>query len=237
MRFTTLLFLVLLSPTLAWGGPIEDGIAAYDRHDYPTALKILQPLADQGSAEAQYIVGSYYSFKSPHMNPEKVIEWHMKAAEQGHSEAQYSLGMRYEMGYGVKRNSVEAEKWYRKSAEQGNAGAQQSLAMLYEYGEGIKKDSVEAAKWWRRAAEQGNSGGQRSLGIMYRDGWGVPQNWMEAYFWLSLASAQSEFKTRIHRDKAASHLTQKQIAAVKKRVAEWKPTPENAPAPPAADNP
>jgi len=30
-------------------GPLEDGVAAYERSDYATALRLLRPLADQGN--------------------------------------------------------------------------------------------------------------------------------------------------------------------------------------------
>jgi TPR repeat protein len=41
-------------------GPFEDGIAAYRRGDYPTAMGLLRPLADQGNALAQHNLGFMY---------------------------------------------------------------------------------------------------------------------------------------------------------------------------------
>jgi len=38
-------------------GPLEDA-KAYDRGDYATALRLIRPLADQGDAAAQYLLGS-----------------------------------------------------------------------------------------------------------------------------------------------------------------------------------
>jgi hypothetical protein len=37
----------------AVAGPFEDGVAAYQRGDYATALQLLRPLAERGNAEAQ----------------------------------------------------------------------------------------------------------------------------------------------------------------------------------------
>jgi hypothetical protein len=36
--------------SVAVAGPFEDGQAAYDRHDYATALQVWQPLADHGDS-------------------------------------------------------------------------------------------------------------------------------------------------------------------------------------------
>jgi hypothetical protein len=41
-------------------GPLEDGAAAYGRGDYATALRTWRPLADQGSAIAQFNLGVMY---------------------------------------------------------------------------------------------------------------------------------------------------------------------------------
>ncbi len=41
-------------------GPYEDGVAAYARDDYATALKFWRPLAEQGYAEAQINLGFLY---------------------------------------------------------------------------------------------------------------------------------------------------------------------------------
>jgi len=41
-------------------GPFEDRIAAYRRGDYPTAMGLLRPLANQGNALAQHNLGFTY---------------------------------------------------------------------------------------------------------------------------------------------------------------------------------
>jgi uncharacterized protein len=45
---------------MAVAGPVEDGNAAYQRGDYRTAVKVLQPLVDQGNADAQDILAIMY---------------------------------------------------------------------------------------------------------------------------------------------------------------------------------
>ena len=68
MRLLTLCVLVVALPlfecmagvTTAFAGPFEDALAAYDRHEYGTALQLMRPLAEQGSAEAQNGMGALY---------------------------------------------------------------------------------------------------------------------------------------------------------------------------------
>ena len=48
-----------------WGraiaGPLDDAAAAYERGDYATAARLYLPLAEQGSAQAQYSLGFMYA--------------------------------------------------------------------------------------------------------------------------------------------------------------------------------
>ncbi len=43
----------------AWAG-FDEGVAAYQRGDYATALREWRPLAEQGHAPAQFILGIMY---------------------------------------------------------------------------------------------------------------------------------------------------------------------------------
>ena len=41
-------------------GPLEDADAAVKRRDYATAVRLIRPLAEQGNANAQYNLGTFY---------------------------------------------------------------------------------------------------------------------------------------------------------------------------------
>ncbi len=50
----------LLTAALAGAGcsgPLDDAVAAYDRGDYETAIRLIRPLADQGDADAEFDLG------------------------------------------------------------------------------------------------------------------------------------------------------------------------------------
>ena len=102
----------------AFAGAFEDGAAAYER-DYATALRLFQPLADQGDASAQFKVGSMYAFgEGVPRNFTEAGEWFRRAADQGHAAAQFNLGAMYAEGLGLAQDYQEAARWYRKAADQ-----------------------------------------------------------------------------------------------------------------------
>ncbi len=96
----------------AWAG-FDEGLAAYNRGDYATALREWRPLAEQGDAAAQYNLGLMYG-KGQGVTQDyaKALQWYRKAAEQGHAKAQYNLGFMYDKGKGVLQDYVQAHMWY-----------------------------------------------------------------------------------------------------------------------------
>ncbi len=86
-----ILALSLASPAAA--GPFEDAVAAYQRRDYATALRLVRPLADQGDAKAQFALGGMYTLgRGVPENYAEAFKWLRLAADQGHVDAQASLG-------------------------------------------------------------------------------------------------------------------------------------------------
>ncbi len=112
------LLVVLAAP--AWAG-FDEGMAAYNRGDYATALREWRPLADQGDAVAQYNLGAMYDegLGVP-QDYVQAVKWSRKAAEQGHASAQYSLGAMYAQGHGVTQDYVQAYTWFNLAGAQGD---------------------------------------------------------------------------------------------------------------------
>lgn len=238
-RFKFLLLVAVLIGfvALAHAG-FDDGKAAYKKGDYAEAYKELKPLAQQGNAEAQFLLGDsgmlYASwlatsgYKGTELkaklkeHSEEEAYWLRRAAEQGHAKAQCLLGEMYSAGQGVPRDTAEAERWFRKAADQGYTNAQVDLGNLYK-----KRlhpaDSIEAVKWYRKAAEQGNKYGQYELAGMYEAGMGVERDIVLAYMWYDLGAAQGDWMARDIRNTIAEKMTPSQIAAAKKLASEWKP--------------
>jgi len=77
-------------------GLIDEGLAAYGREDYATAMRALQPLAEVGDVVAQFYVGSMYEDAlGVDKDYRKAAFWYRKAADQGHAGAQHNLSFMY----------------------------------------------------------------------------------------------------------------------------------------------
>ena len=142
------------------------GKTAYKIGDYVTALREWQPLAEQGDADAQYMLGLMYSKgQGVPWDDKAAMQWYRRAAEQGYAGAQAELGLMYYHGRGVPKDEKAAVQWYRRAAKQGHADAQFHLGWIYYYGyvEGVPQDKKAAGQWFRRAARQGHAVALRIL--------------------------------------------------------------------------
>ena len=73
--------------------------------------------ADQGNAEAQYVLGGmYYEGKNVPQDYAEAIKWYRKAADQGHAGAQFALGFMYVVGRGVPQDHVQSYFWFSLAA-------------------------------------------------------------------------------------------------------------------------
>jgi hypothetical protein len=148
----SVLMLSLAAPVVA--GPLEEGRKAAGHGDYGTALRLLNPLAAEGNAEAQAVLGKMYETgQGVAKNDAEAANWYHKAADQGDARAQYNLGIMYDFGQGVPQSSAEAAKWYRKAADQNHTSSQYTLGLMYAHGRGVPKDLVEAHKWFDLAGD------------------------------------------------------------------------------------
>jgi len=147
---------LLLAASVCATAQIEAARAAFEKEDYANAYRLFKPIADQGSAEAQYRLGLMHKFGwGTERDHGAAARWLRAAAEQSHGEAQAELAVYYKDGRGVKRDLAEAAGWFRKAAEQGVGIAQLNLGRMYKDGSGVSKDLVEAYFWLSLAARQG----------------------------------------------------------------------------------
>jgi uncharacterized protein len=161
MRFKRALaglaFTLALPVSIAMAGAFEDGVTAYERQDYATALRLFQPLADQGDASAQFNIGSMYAYgEGVPQNFAEAGKWFRRAADKGHATAQFNLGAMYAEGLGLAQDYAEAARWFRKAADQGDANAQANLGVMYANGLGVPEDLIVSCMWLNLAAVQGS---------------------------------------------------------------------------------
>ena len=174
-----------------------DGVAAFERGDYATALEHWRPMAEEGIAVAQNNLGVMYDHGlGVEEDDAQAVQWYRLAAKQGNAQSQYSLGLMYGNGHGVPEDDRAAVKWYRLAADQGSVNAQYHMALVYDFGEGVREDDSIAATWYRKAADVGDSRAQYNLGLLYDFGSGVKQDKREALKWYRKAARQGDAKAQ-----------------------------------------
>jgi TPR repeat protein len=183
-------------------GPLEDGRAAYRSGNYPTAMRLLRPLADKGNAEAQDYLGTIYTFGEDLGVPRDdaaALTWYRKAANQGYAKAQFNLSFLYMLGRGVPEDQAASTSWARKAANQGYPAGQYMLGLSYLYGVGVPQDYLTAYMWFYLADADKLEGIELAEVVKFKDG---------------IAAGITE---------AATNMTAAQITEAQKRASEWKP--------------
>jgi TPR repeat protein len=82
----------ILGTTGSMAGPWEDGMAAYNRGDYMPANRLFRPLAQQGNAKAQHLIGvMYHRGEGVARNSVRAFAWFSLAAARGDQDAKVKL--------------------------------------------------------------------------------------------------------------------------------------------------
>ena len=146
-----LLSILLVVPARA---DLLSGIANFEDGNFEVAHEQLLPLAEQGDARAQYVVGIIYlaGYVEP-SSSDAALSWLSKAADQGYVQAQTELARMYRVGDGTDVDFTRMVYWYERAAEQGDVGAQLFLADSYAYGHGIEADPVRGYMWYEIALQ------------------------------------------------------------------------------------
>ena len=179
--------LFLLAATVARADQAGDARAAYDRGDFAAALQLAPPLANQGNAAAEAVLGQLYA--NGHgvtRDYAQALTWFRKAAAQGDPLAERCLGVAYTSGLGVPRDYGEGIRWLHLAADQGDAPADSALGLLYETGRGVKQDEAEAMRWYDRGVKGGDLIGLAGLCATNTF---APHDLVRTYVWCSAVAA------------------------------------------------
>ena len=196
--FLLALLAVPIGCSEAWCDAGDDALGAYLRRNYPRAIQLAQPPAQNGNLLAQFTLGTMYEqgdgVPQDKSKAEKLFQLVLRqakaAAEKGDASAQFVLGRLYEEGWALPKNEARAADWFRKAADKGNVHAQVYLGIMYDGGVGVAQDQKEAVTWFRKAVEQGDVQAQSILGWMYDNGRGVAKDQKEAALWYRKAAEQ-----------------------------------------------
>ena len=158
----------------AQAGALEDGIAAFEKHDFNTAVRLIEPLADQGNVEAEYFMGTFYMYgHGVPMDPPQATTWFKRAyghwetqARAGNAQAMVEIATMLTSGLGVTRDDKAAADWLRKAGELGNVEAWAELGGLYVEGAGVPRDMAEGERLLKKAAAAGSACPASTLRIL-----------------------------------------------------------------------
>ena len=141
--------------------------------------------AEQGDADAQYLLGRmYHNGEGVPVDMCRAVAWFRKAAEQGLADAQYLFGLLHHVGWWVVQEDkataatwfIKAAEQYKKAAEQGDGKARSQLNIIYLIvGQTLPGDVVpKVAAWFaEKAAEQGDLTAYSNLMKLLRTRGGV----------------------------------------------------------------
>ncbi len=201
MRNSLTLVVALVATTILWAqsssttaeADFQLGLRYFKEGNQTEAVKYFRLAAQQGYADAQYVLGAcYYDGNGVTQDYTEAVKYYRLAAQLGHASAQYNLGVCYEKGNGVTQDDTEAVRYYRLAAQQGDALAQYNLGNCYYNGNGVTQNYTEAVKYYRLAAQLGYAKAQYNLGTCYAKGNGVTQDYTEAVKYYRLAAQQGQ---------------------------------------------
>ena len=131
---------------------LSSGIAAFEGKHFSTATRLLQPLAEQGDAEAQFRMAIMAQNGLGMVVNEKVAFDNMlAAADQGHALAIHGLGFMYLEGECTDKDTAKAAECFHKAADAGMQGSMTTLAMMYRDGNGVEQNQEEADRLFKMA--------------------------------------------------------------------------------------
>ena len=133
-----------------------------------SALIDLRKRADEGSAEAEFYMGTLYDptlTQLPFANKDISVsfDWYRKSGEHGFAAAELTLGQSYQIGWGVAQNDTKAAEWYLKAAQQGVPLAQNQIGWMTAHGQGVDKNCAVAKNWFEDAKAGGYARAEENL--------------------------------------------------------------------------
>ncbi len=151
-------------------------------------------MAEQGSADAKYILATKYrNGDGVEIDKLKAAQLYRELADQGDSDAQYDLAFMLDSGEGIPQDRVASEQYFKLAADQGDSDACLCYAgILFE-----KRQYAEAEGYFMTAAMKEDVKAEYNLGLLYMGDYiGEPDKakaveWFESAAEKGFAYAQS----------------------------------------------
>ena len=175
---------VLMCGALAHADATDSGVAAYDLGDYPTALELLQPLAEDGDAIAQSYLASMYDWGlGVKYNSVIAASWYLKSADQGDKFSQYHIGTKYRRGVGVPEDIDKAISYLLLAAGQGSTDAQYDLVRIESSNKTFNLERAKSIEWLTNAANAGHVFAQYDLANIFSEKGDFESSRLAVHWW------------------------------------------------------
>lgn len=115
---------------MATAGLLQAGLDAHGRGDFAAARAALKPLAAQGSAVAETLLGGMAARgQGVRADPAAAAAWWFRAANRGYAPAQLALARAMAEGRGLAVDKGRAWLWAKRAVGAGGAVGQAAAAL------------------------------------------------------------------------------------------------------------
>ena len=190
---------------------LHAGVAAYMARDYAAAQALLARPAEEGSAQANWMLAHMYrkGLGGP-VDELRAHDIYQRMADNFDPD-EPDRNIRFFMvdglsrladilregnkAAGIKRDRRRALRLYQMAASAGHADAQYGLGMMYLAGEGVAKDRAYAMRWLGTAAQKRHAAAAAMLADIYYE----KSDSIRALVWYRIAAdtANSELSPRV----------------------------------------
>jgi TPR repeat protein len=153
------------------------------------ALQWLKKSAEQGQAEAQFILGFLY------LKDNQLVEKHIQKYVNklvGEVIQRKSTSLIFDLLFESTQKDESAFFWLKKAAEQNHAGANFWLGLCYQNTVDTEEYLPLAFANFKNAAEQGYQEAYYKLALCYHNALGTQQNDEQAFQWLTKAVEETD---------------------------------------------
>ena len=190
--------LVASMPIAGANADFASGKAAFERRDYGRAYRELLSDAQNGNAEAEYMIGEMTADGlGTGRSYELAARWYALSAAKGYIPANVTLGILYLYGAGtedetgaIRADPTRAAGYLKVAADADDKEAQYLMGQLYMSGDGVPQDLAKAMDYTIRAARRGVVGAEYNAGVLAVRAGDTSENLVEAYKWFSLAARE-----------------------------------------------
>jgi cell division septation protein DedD len=131
---------------------VRQGVELWRAGKWDDAVKMWQPFAEKGDADAMFNLGQAYKLgRGVELDKAIARDWYRRAAVKAHLPAQANLGiLLFQAG-----EKPESVRWLKSAADRGEMRAQYVLGIVHWNGDGAGKSMPLAYAYLVRAAAQG----------------------------------------------------------------------------------